>query len=203
MNVKELMDRLIALYPKQFATQQTLDAWGQQYRAVLGHLEPQELRAAFDATMSQHAYQRAPLPAEFAKHIPEKHYTEQATMKPPGESWADQVMQLREGQDALREGYGRELYLWAEKNPGTVPGAIVMDNCRRAEQHFRETFARLIDRAKAYSPPVSDGNFGRLSLAAALTAASNMDGFENQLRKKFLVHDAADEFAALTPLDAG
>jgi len=132
-------------------------------------------------------YNRWPTIAELLECLKPPQYvgTAEISHKPKPDSWAEKVMRLPEGQQALREGFGRELYLWAEKNPGTIPGADVVEACRHAEARFRDSFRKQIDAARHLGKSPGEP-MKALMNGVLLNAASAMDGLENKLKKEYL-----------------
>lgn len=148
-------------------------------------IETGQLAARMTAFRATWKYQRWPTQAELLEILnPAQSPSAPPPRKPEKQVWAERVMILPEGQQALRDGFGRELYRWAEDNPGTIPGTAVMDDCLNADGHFRDTLAHLIDTAKTRT--AGKGNLGVYAMAATLKAAGQMEGFETKLRTSFL-----------------
>ncbi len=65
--------------------------------------------------------------------------------KQAGDNWAHHIMLSADGQRACRDGYARELFVWATKNPNTRPTATTHEFCRSGEASFQrhlETLAK-------------------------------------------------------------
>ena len=151
-------------------------------------IEPGYLAARMMAFKATWKYNRWPTIAELLECLKPPQYvgTAEISHKPKPEAWAEKVMRLSEGQQALSEGHGRELYLWAEKNPGTIPGADVVEACRHAEARFRASFRKQIDAARHLGKSPGEP-MKALMNGVLLNAASAMDGLENKLKKEFLM----------------
>jgi len=151
-------------------------------------MSPIGLHDAMSGLIRTWKYARWPTIGELLEILkPPQHVgTAQLMAKPAPVKWADEVMRLPEGQTALAEGFGRELYLWAERNNGIVPSAAVMDECKFGDDKFRITLRKQIDRVRNTSHGRGDGNLAPLSDAVLLDAAGKMEGFESKLRNEFL-----------------
>lgn len=111
--------------------------------------------------------------------------------KPEPTSWAETVMTMAEGQEALAKGFGRELWMWARAHPGLVPGPTAMDACAAAEAEFMATLRRLISEARAMRAAIGGGpaaasGMGQRLMAVTLTVGHSMVALEARLRTRYL-----------------
>lgn len=152
-------------------------------------LSPEKIHDAMSSLRNTWKYNRWPTIAELLEILKPPQYvgTAEVLKKPEKtESWADEVMRLPEGQRALKEGFGRELYLWCDKNPGIVPSQAIMAECKSGDDKFRDNLKIQIERVKNASYRKGDGNLAPLANAMLLDAAGKMEGFETKLRNQFL-----------------
>ncbi|MGI9295972.1 MAG: hypothetical protein ACR2PS_18465 [Pseudomonadales bacterium] len=147
-------------------------------------LAPSRLSDGMGKFVREWKYSRWPTIGELLEILKPAFEPHDKTILPPTESWAESVMKLPEGQIALTEGYGREVYLWAEKNPGKIPGKEEMQECHANELRFRDSLKAQIDRARGMDKNKS--SFSNLIMSQVLRAGATMDGFENKLKKRYL-----------------
>lgn len=150
-------------------------------------LSPQSLHDGMTTLRNTWKYSRWPTIAEILEALqPPQHVgTAEISHKPKPLEWADEVMKLPEGQEALREGFGRELWCWARANRGQVPGADVVADCRAEEEKFRANLRQEIDNARNMEHSGKDPMKALLH-SIVLSAGATMDARENQLKKDFL-----------------
>ncbi len=134
MRLIDLIEEIINLYPRFNRS------WEGEYQTALGEHEGVALNNAWKAVMMGWTKSGAPKPADILKHIPRDDRASTPTPwhddRQAGRDWADHVMTIGEGQEALREGFGRELWCWAEKHPDEIPGGRVVDYCRSEQEKF-------------------------------------------------------------------
>lgn len=145
-------------------------AFGADLRAK-GVKDGSALAKAFDEWRTSWDKRYAPTAVEFCKfyEFPKADVPEQTT-RPKPQDWAERVMKLPEGQAALGGGYGRELWVWAKKNPGKIPGADVLQACSDGEARFQTRITDMLN-----------GTTKR-----ALKIAQLMINFEAELKRKYL-----------------
>ncbi len=67
MKIDDLMTQLIALFPTEFSSRPSVDAWKARYREAVGQYEGFALQRGFDALMLDWVKRGAPKPAELAR----------------------------------------------------------------------------------------------------------------------------------------
>ena len=94
--------------------------------------------------------------------------------------WAEAMMTRSEGIEALRKGFGRELWCWAEAHPGQVPGEATMTRLALATMEHAAAVAEMRGRlAAAVGHEAQALRFG-------LLVAENMAAHQAWLEQKFL-----------------
>lgn len=168
MTIPELMEQLSGLWPAHFGNQRTLEAWGKQYRQVLGDHQGPALQAAFNACMTNWTKASPPKPAEIAAHLNgDKPFEEREPVdgsKVLGKIkedryWADRVMKSEAGMTAVQHGFPRELFMWAMRNSGVWPDRPVMRRLYAAQRRHESTAANLPTR-KDIDPSMLRGLIG-------------------------------------------
>ena len=94
--------------------------------------------------------------------------------------WAEAMMTRTEGIEALRKGFSRELWCWAEAHPGQVPGEAVMTRLAGAMMAHDAAVAEM--RAKMQSAVGPEAQ----ALRFGLIVARNMSRFQRALEEDFL-----------------
>ena len=64
------MQNLATMFPKQFETQEAINAWASVHRDALGKHEGPRLAKAFESCMAAWKYNNPPKPADIAGHLP-------------------------------------------------------------------------------------------------------------------------------------
>lgn len=187
MTVIDLIEEILRRWPRAKVI-------ADDYHRVLGRYEGQKLQAAWESTIDRWRQDKCPRPshimAKISDNLPAlRHGGRQET---PAEKaarearerkeWVDRIMLSAEGAQALRGGYGRELYLWAERHIGEYPTDYDIGRCQSAETKFRDTLHSLIGEVRT-APPVTQ--LSGLAMSAAMRLSATMDAFENTLCREY------------------
>lgn len=72
MTITQLIEKIVAMWPKAFDSPGKLDAWSEAYREQLGHLRSEVLSEAWRRTMQSYSQKTPPLPADIFRNIPDE-----------------------------------------------------------------------------------------------------------------------------------
>lgn len=174
MTVDEVLADLGRRFPKHV---ELLKAWAPTYRRKLSGFNPSTIEALYVRTVDDWPHPGPPKAVEILKEIRPDEEQQVPPKRPTRHAWAEKVMRLPEGKIAIRDGCARELWMWALKNPGQVPGADVLADCAEATARFH----RRLDDLEAGSTKLPSGTGGM----AVVKAGQAMLDFEARLRRDY------------------
>jgi len=124
MDIPQLLERLNELYPGSFADDLAISTWAPWYAKEVA--PGPDLQTALERCVAHIGKRKSPpKPGELAKFYPSPKQikADAAPVLPDPTIWAETVMEMPEGQEALRNSAGREAWIWARKHRGQVPNA--------------------------------------------------------------------------------
>ena len=192
--IKEtLIDQLHVHYRCRWDSQTIPAEYGQVVSDLIDavydrQISPEQLADGTKTLKADWKYQRWPTEAELLKYFqpPPQLSSRESVKKGDRESWAETVMRSDEGQRALQQGYGRELYVWARRNQGLMPTQYDISDLCDEELKFRAKLREQIDAARKMEKS-RDEPMKSLARASLLNAASAMNAAENKLKKDFMM----------------
>lgn len=191
----DMMRSLALQFPTDFPDQATLDERTKVFRARFAGIEGDRLERAMVECLARWNRVRCPWPEDIAKCLPPPEVEKQDRHAPDRYDWAALVMRSDDGQIAIRDGYARELYLWAVANPGRIVTADTLAACAEGELRFRRALAAFAGDLKGRVGALDRMNARHFQHVApcaalcALEAGNMMRAKESQLAREFKRRD--------------
>lgn len=186
MTISELMAEITKRWPRSRPIYE-------DYIRGLADLQGERLERAWHRTLDGWTASKWPRPADIRKRAEtgtalavygkreteaERKLREEREMQ----EWINSVMRSEIGVDAMACGYGRELYVWAERHKDQWPDAGVVRRCQAVEIRFRDQLHSLLMEGRTLT---TTSQMRGLATAAALRMANTMDAFENRLAAQY------------------